>query len=162
MKNFPLFHNIIPFHEQLFIVSSDLNHQEIHSLLSESLPHANPTVIQQLHNYLTKQQQTFKQNIPVTFNLKGIYNTQTVFLNQKQLSPLKSLKLINHSPTGFSWGYAGSGPAQLALAICIELFGPFIAYKSYQNFKRKFIATLPQNDFHVTLNLNSHELMKTE
>lgn len=25
--------------------------------------------------------------------------------------------LFNHSPTGFSWGYSGSGPSQLALAI---------------------------------------------
>ena len=24
--------------------------------------------------------------------------------------------LWNHSPTGFEWGYGGSGPAQLALA----------------------------------------------
>ena len=27
------------------------------------------------------------------------------------------LDLFNHSPTGFEWGYAGSGPVQLALAI---------------------------------------------
>jgi hypothetical protein len=27
------------------------------------------------------------------------------------------LDLFNHSPTGFEWGYGGSGPAQLALAI---------------------------------------------
>jgi hypothetical protein len=30
--------------------------------------------------------------------------------------------LVNHSPTGFSWGYAGSGPAQLALAILADYF----------------------------------------
>lgn len=30
--------------------------------------------------------------------------------------PLR-LDLLNHSPTGFGWGYGGSGPAQLALAI---------------------------------------------
>jgi hypothetical protein len=26
--------------------------------------------------------------------------------------------LYNHSPDGFEWGYHGSGPAQLALALC--------------------------------------------
>lgn len=26
----------------------------------------------------------------------------------------------NHSPDGFQWGYGGSGPAQLALALCIH------------------------------------------
>lgn len=30
--------------------------------------------------------------------------------------PLR-LDLWNHSPTGFNWGYGGSGPAQLALAL---------------------------------------------
>ena len=31
------------------------------------------------------------------------------------------LDLRNHSPTGFSWGYRGSGPAQLGLAICAHV-----------------------------------------
>ncbi len=32
-----------------------------------------------------------------------------------------SRKIQNHSPDGFSWGYRGSGPAQLALALLIDL-----------------------------------------
>lgn len=32
--------------------------------------------------------------------------------------------IYNHSPTGFEWGYSGSGPAQLALAILADHFGP--------------------------------------
>ena len=31
-----------------------------------------------------------------------------------QLSLEKSLKVVDHSPDGFQWGYNGSGPAQLA------------------------------------------------
>lgn len=39
--------------------------------------------------------------------------------------PLPLFKEIrNHSPTGFEWGYNGSGPAQLALAILADHFGP--------------------------------------
>ena len=34
------------------------------------------------------------------------------------------LDLFNHSPTGFEWGYAGSGPAQLALALLADMLGP--------------------------------------
>jgi hypothetical protein len=30
------------------------------------------------------------------------------------------LDLYNHSPNGFEWGYSGSGPAQLALAILAD------------------------------------------
>ena len=33
------------------------------------------------------------------------------------------LDLFNHSPTGFEWGYRGSGPAQLALAILADHLG---------------------------------------
>lgn len=36
--------------------------------------------------------------------------------------PLR-LDLVNHSPTGFAWGYCGSGPAQLALAIPADATG---------------------------------------
>lgn len=32
------------------------------------------------------------------------------------------LDLANHSPTGFGWGYNGSGPAQTALAILADYF----------------------------------------
>jgi|SRR5271165_264390 len=33
------------------------------------------------------------------------------------------LEVSNHSPTGLSWGYWGSGPCQLALAIVSDFFG---------------------------------------
>lgn len=49
--------------------------------------------------------------------------------------PLR-LDLRNHSPTGFSWGYNGSGPAQLALAILADHLGSDAAALSlYQGFK---------------------------
>lgn len=32
------------------------------------------------------------------------------------------LEIVNHSPTGFSWGYCGSGPHQTALAILVDYF----------------------------------------
>lgn len=34
--------------------------------------------------------------------------------------PRASLRLANHSPTGFEFGYTGSGPHQLALAILLD------------------------------------------
>lgn len=35
-----------------------------------------------------------------------------------------SLAIRDHSPDGFEWGYAGSGPAQSALAILLAVFPP--------------------------------------
>lgn len=86
-----------------------------------------------------------------TFHLKGDYSTRRVWLNGKELKPGKSQKVRNHSPDGFLWGYGGSGPAQLALAICIELFGVVAAQKIYQDFKFKLIGSLPQTSFDETL-----------
>ena len=31
--------------------------------------------------------------------------------------------LVRHSPTGFEWGYAGSGPAELARCILLDVLG---------------------------------------
>lgn len=58
-----------------------------------------------------------------------------VTINGKLLDLEKSLKVRNHSPTGFAWGYPGSGPAQLALAILLEFMAPDNALKAYQEFK---------------------------
>lgn len=85
------------------------------------------------------------------FHLKGDFKTRTVWLNGKKLSPRASQKIRNHSPDGFMWGYGGSGPAQLALAICIELFGKDVAQRIYQDFKYKMIGPLPQTDFDENL-----------
>lgn len=53
--------------------------------------------------------------------------------------------VINHSPAGISWGYAGSGPAQCALAILLDYLGDEEQARSiYQDFKFKVIAGLPQ------------------
>lgn len=79
-----------------------------------------------------------------TIKLSGDWETREVYLNGKLLLPNKSQKIRNHSPDGFNWGYGGSGPAQLALAICLETMGKDV---DYQSFKWDHIATLPQEDF---------------
>lgn len=70
------------------------------------------------------------------------------------------LAVANHSPTGFAWGYQGSGPTQLALALCLHALSsneesnksnwaptldqPTInrAQLVYQEFKRRKIANI--------------------
>ena len=55
------------------------------------------------------------------------------------------LDLYNHSPTGFEWGYCGSGPAQLALAILADhLADDRQALDVYQRFKWAIIVELPR------------------
>jgi hypothetical protein len=56
-----------------------------------------------------------------------------------------SLKYRNHSPDGFSWGYAGSGPSQLAFAILQRAVGVEFAEHHYQQFKFDVIVAVPQD-----------------
>lgn len=64
-----------------------------------------------------------------------------VTVNGVPLSPVPSQKIRNHSPDGFEWGYSGSGPAQLALAILLHATGSAeVAEHNYQDFKRQFVA----------------------
>ena len=60
--------------------------------------------------------------------------------------PLR-LDLFNHSPTGFSWGYGGSGPAQLALALLADALGDDDrAVRLHQCFKFKVVACWPEGE----------------
>jgi hypothetical protein len=83
--------------------------------------------------------------------LMGKWSSNDVWLDGKPLTPARSLEVVNHSPTGFSWGYGGSGPAQLALAVLLELTYEASALASYQDFKWAVIARLPQTDFEIEL-----------
>jgi len=57
------------------------------------------------------------------------------------LSPLPSQKVFNHSPDGFQWGYGGSGPAQLSLALLLDVTGdPALSVRLHQTFKHQFVA----------------------
>lgn len=59
------------------------------------------------------------------------------------------LSFVNHSPDGFSWGYAGSGPHQLGFAILYHYSGNNRDFASdlYKNFTIDFVANQPINEY---------------
>ena len=64
-----------------------------------------------------------------------------VWVNGRALSPARSQRVWNHSPTGFEVGYGGSGPAQLALALLLEAgLSDERAVHLHQRFKWDFLA----------------------
>jgi hypothetical protein len=71
----------------------------------------------------------------------------TVCDGQKcQSLPLR-LDLVDHSPSGFSWGYTGSGPAQLALALLADALGDDdLAVRLHQDFKFRVVACWPEGE----------------
>ena len=65
--------------------------------------------------------------------------------HEKRL-PLR-LDLFSHSPDGFNWGYAGSGPAQLALAVLADALkdtplGDQTAIALHQKFKHEVFSKI--------------------
>lgn len=53
---------------------------------------------------------------------------------------------VLHSPTGFEWGYGGSGPADLALNILLKYgVAMEVAEVLHQDFKWEYIAGIPKD-----------------
>ena len=99
------------------------------------------------------------KNLPTTAHLKGT-RTETahddeakVWLNGKPLSLNESLKYCSKSPSGFNWGYGGSGPAQLAHEICRQLYGLEICKKVFQGFKYRHIEGIREDSFDIEIDL---------
>lgn len=63
-----------------------------------------------------------------------------------------SLKVRNHSPDGFEWGYGGSGPSQLALALLLDATENQgdIAARYYMRYKDAHVRAWPHAGFVVT------------
>ncbi len=79
---------------------------------------------------------------------KGFPAQVSVFEGESRLRALAPRNgLWNHSPDGFAWGYGGSGPAQLALAILADHFksDDDRAVRLHQKFKWDCIAVLAQD-----------------
>jgi hypothetical protein len=97
-------------------------------------------------------------------------------VKRERLDPRPSQRLWNHSPDGFEWGFGGSGPAQLALAILLDAIHrrPFrvkvselvepggwnltptvhaarIAVRLHQEFKRSHVQPLDRDGFRLSM-----------
>ncbi|GGL41814.1 hypothetical protein GCM10009037_26780 [Halarchaeum grantii] len=61
----------------------------------------------------------------------------------ERLTPERSLRIVQHSPSGFAVGYRGSGPAQLALAILLDYTdNAALAREHYQTFTDEVVSQL--------------------
>jgi hypothetical protein len=82
---------------------------------------------------------------------KGIrsYGQAFVAVDGRPLDPRFDLR--SHSPDGFEWGYGGSGPAQLALALLVDHLGDTAqALALYHDFKFALVAGLPREEWTLT------------
>lgn len=87
----------------------------------------------------------------------GDAKSRKVWIAGQELDIRKSLAIENKSPSGFAWGYLGSGPSQLALAILLELTDQETALRLYHPFKEAFIASAPDSSDLVILVAKAQE-----
>ena len=76
-----------------------------------------------------------------------------VWLNNTLLNLEKSLKIKAHSICGFGWENDARGAAQLALAICLELYAEELARQLAPHFRALFLDEISGDNFDLTLNL---------
>ena len=78
---------------------------------------------------------------------------------REPLTPDRSLELANHSPSGFEWGYTGSGPAQLALALLLDYTDDEdVALAEYMAFKNEVVSRLECSGPEQRWRLTGHEI----
>lgn len=74
-----------------------------------------------------------------------------VTVGGKVLDPARSQKVWCHSPDGFEWGYGGSGPAQLALALVFDATGdPDLTSRTYQWVKWATVSQWLTDSWEIT------------
>lgn len=98
--------------------------------------------ISNLHSHEQSRVSSDDDVVYVGYRCRGraIVETQS---DQEELTPERSLELANHSPSGFEWGYGGSGPAQLALALLLDYTDDEdIALAKYMEFKTQIVSQL--------------------
>lgn len=78
---------------------------------------------------------------------KGLRTKNGAFVTYKDTPLDLRLDLKNHSPMGFEWGYNGSGPKQLALAILAQLCNDDFALGAYVEFSKSSIETIDSDEW---------------
>lgn len=84
-------------------------------------------------------------------------STRRVYVGGVPVDLDRSLKYRNHSPDGFAWGYGGSGPAQLALALLLHFTDSHWALEHYQDFEFEVVASWPPDS-----KINIHNRVVTD
>ena len=84
-----------------------------------------------------------------TYTGRREYHYTVVAVNGRPLDP--RFDLWEHSSTGFEWGYGGSGPAQLALALLADHLGDDErAVALHQDFKWAVVVKLSRPTWTLT------------
>lgn len=78
-----------------------------------------------VHRFSGSRTAVLRRKTPIRYQGKRFNGRATVvaYSGHERRSLPKRHDLVNHSPAGFEWGYCGSGPAQLAVALLADALG---------------------------------------
>lgn len=91
---------------------------------------------------------------------RGHPDGSTVTIERPGAQPEPAERLphhVKHSPTGFSWGYAGSGPADLARSLLIDALGESARCTVCHGTSTVVYDTATDTD--IPLDITTHELI---
>lgn len=90
--------------------------------------------------------------LPEVITVEGVGVNRQVGINDAILDIKQSIEVHKHS-VEFNWGYNGSGPTQLALAILLKYMPAKEAEQLVASFRNLTVANFPQESFKVELRL---------
>lgn len=82
-----------------------------------------------------------------TYSGKRTTGGTLVLVDGRPLDPRTDLRDFQ---AGFEWGYEGSGPSQLALAILADHAGPEVALRDWKPFMQTVVAELAPAQWRMT------------
>jgi len=104
-----------------------------------------------------------RENLPIQHHISGFIGERLPTEEHKVFIQLKDGREVplpfhdeirRHSSFEFSWGYGGSSPAQLALAILLETTPATpIATQFYQDFKWKHLEHIKTKHLHIPIEI---------
>lgn len=125
------------------------------------------------HNKIIELLKKTEKLVNDEYVITGFAVGRIVFIDGKLLKVIRSQQIYNHSPDGFNWGYLGSGPAQLSLAILHKIVKVAnrtaaknnvkelltlseikeLAVGLHQTFKTFFVGRFPSDDFEAVIKM---------
>jgi hypothetical protein len=85
----------------------------------------------------------------------GVFDGNVTLKRGADAAPLTNIphKALLHSKKGYEWGNLSAGSADLALNILWHFTSPAVAIRWHQEFKRDFLAKIPQEGGFIEGNL---------
>lgn len=89
--------------------------------------------------------------------VEGNWETRQVWIDNVKIYPNAAVKELKSPFGGLSWGYKGSAPENLSMAILLHVLGKDNAKYAHKEFYDKVVSRIEKSDFMIEI-----KIMKSE